>query len=114
MQLMNGKERQFSYHRKLTFFYLIFIEPSKMYWIGNSSTDYKSAQKGISFNKQTAGRDDFIAALYEDEIRRVYMENLRLNKISGQMAIFKLNKSGLSNIYLKYYLVDRVLCKPYE
>ena len=86
----------------------------KCYWIGNSSKDYKSAQKGICYYAQTAGLDAFKLALYEDVIPSVDMASLRFNKSNTSMAVYKLQKPSLNIIYTKFYVKDRVICLPYE
>lgn len=87
----------------------------KCYWIGVSSDDNKRAQKGIAYSAQKAGLEDFRRALYTDMIPVVNMASLRYNKESSQMAIYKIQKPSLNNIYTKYFVSsDRVKCLPYK
>lgn len=62
---------------------------------------------------QTATRDQFLRALYSDEIENVNYTHLCWDKAKSQMALTATSKPSLSVCYTKYRISQKVLCEPH-
>ena len=85
----------------------------KCYFVCDEESS-KSAQKGIKHRNQTCRRQEFLDALYQNEIPVAFYHQLNYNKSRSQMALTSVTKPALNTCYTKFRVVSSVICQPYE
>ena len=92
---------------------MIKVSYSKCYYVADETTS-KWAQKGIKTRHQTCQREEFLKALYENQIPTASYNQLNWNKHKSQMALTSVTKPALSTVYTKFRIRDKIVCEPYD